>query len=311
MSATCSCPLVYVDAGIETFRKRLAETGATIIAATDAPTTAQRERVRVLVVGGVAPVARELVDSFPALHLIVAIASGYDGIDLAHAKARGIAVTSSIGANAADVADVAVGLLIAAVRGITRGDRLIRDGGWGARHVVPTRSVGALDIGIVGLGAIGRAIADRMVVFGCRIAWHGPRAKDSPFPYHSRLVDLAHASDVLILAAPATPATHWMINATVLDALGPTGFLINVGRGALVDEDALITALREGRIAGAGLDVFAIEPTPHERWRDVPNAVLTPHIAGVTREAFAAITARACENVRRGLAGELPDILIN
>jgi lactate dehydrogenase-like 2-hydroxyacid dehydrogenase len=154
-------------------------------------------------------------------------------------------------------------------------------------------------VGIVGLGAIGRATAERLVPFGCEIAWTGPRPKpDAPFAYNPGLLDLARWADALIVAAPLSPETKGMIDAEVLAALGPEGILVNVGRGPLVDEDALIDALRGGRLGAAALDVFEQEPTPAERWRDVPNTVLSPHTAGVTHESFIAMTRLAADHAK-------------
>ncbi|SCW66124.1 Lactate dehydrogenase [Sphingobium faniae] len=270
----------------------------------------QRARVRVLVTGGVDPLPRALVENLPALRLIVAVAAGHDGIDVDHARARGIAVTSSIGVNAPDVADLAVGSMIALVRGIITGDRLVRDGGWYPRRIVPSRSISALKVGIVGMGSIGQEISRRVAAFGCAVAWHGPRPKNVPWERAESLHALAEASDCLFLAAHLSADTRGMINSTILSALGPDAYLVNVGRGGLVDEDALLDALRAGRIGGAALDVFQEEPTPPERWRDVPNTILTPHLGGITRDAMQRVLERARQSVERGLAGEMPETVI-
>lgn len=296
--------LVYLDLELEGLEEALGVPAEQLVRVNDELEPERRERVKVLVTGGPTHLPTERVDSFPGVTTIVSIAAGHDGIDLDHARSRGIAVASAIGVNAPDVADLAVGSLIALVRGIVSGDRLVREGGWYPRRVVPTRSVGNLKVGVVGLGTIGEEIARRMVAFGCSIAWHGPRDKDVPWPRVADLCELAAACDVLFVAAPLSDATQHMVGAAVIDALGPRGYLVNVGRGPLIDEDALIAALREGRLGGAALDVFVDEPTPPERWRDVPNTVLTPHFGGVTHEAMRGVLTRAGENARSALAGE-------
>lgn len=306
MADNSAAPMVYMHLRLAGLDEVLDLPAEQRIAEGDPITAEQRARVRVLVTGGPLPLPTELVESFPDLRLIVSVAAGYDGVNVEHARARGIMVGSAIGVNAPDVADLAVGSLIALVRGIVEGDRVVRDGGWYPRRVVPTRSFGALKVGIAGLGTIGLAIAERIEAFGCSIAWHGPRPKAARWPRADSLLDLAVACDALFVAAHLSAETERMIDGAVLEALGPDGYLVNVGRGPLIDEDALIAALREGRLGGAALDVFATEPTPPERWRDVPNTVLTPHLGGVTHESLRGVFLRARDNVVRGLTGEEP-----
>jgi lactate dehydrogenase-like 2-hydroxyacid dehydrogenase len=244
--------------------------------------------------------------AFPALGAICCLGAGYDGVDLAGAKARGVAVANTPGANAEDVADVALGLLLSVARGVASGDRLIRAGAWTGLGAggPPPRAVSDLKVGIVGLGAIGVATAVRVAAFGCDIRWTGPRPKpDAPYPYEPDLSALAAWADVLILALRPDPGTEKMIDAGVLAALGPDGYVINVARGSVVDEDALIDALKAGRIAGAGLDVFETEPTPAARWADVPNVTLTPHIAGGTRASILRMVQMTVQNLDAHFAG--------
>lgn len=301
---TAGPPLVYLSIKLRGLEETLGLPEDQILRVGDDPSPEDRARVRVLVAAGAIRLPTELVDSFPNLAVIVSVAAGHDGIDLDHARARGIQVTSSVGANAPDVADLAVGSLIALVRGILAGDRLVREGGWRLMRVVPSRSIGALKVGIVGLGMIGQEIARRMEAFGCAVEWYGPRPKQAAWPRVETVEELAARSDALFVAAHLSAETQGMIDARVIAALGPEGFLVNVGRGPLVDEDALIAALHEGRLGGAALDVFVDEPTPSERWRDVPNTVLTPHLAGVTHEALHRVFLRTRDSVVRGLAGE-------
>jgi hydroxypyruvate reductase len=269
-------------------------------------------RVEIMVTGGIAPVTGEAMERFPALRLIVAIASGHDGIDLQAARARGITVTSSIGVNAPDVADLALGTFLCLVRRISADDRLLRAGGWFPRRAVQARSIGTMRAGILGLGSIGREVAMRLQAFGCQIGWWGPNPKESsPWLRSNSLTALFEASDVVFVCAHYSADTHHIVNAELLAKLGARGYLVNVSRGGLIDEDALIAALCEGTIAGAALDVFADEPTPAERWREVPNTVLTPHLGGITDAAMTRVMARARESVRRGLAGEDPEMIVS
>jgi hydroxypyruvate reductase len=245
------------------------------------------------------------VYDLPRLNLIACFGVGYDGIDLARAQARGIAITNCPNINHEDVADVAIGLILSCTRNIAAGDRVVRAGAWtGPVTFPPPRRLRGQKLGIVGLGAIGLALAARAQAFGLTVSWTGPRPKpDTPYPFVADLLTLARDSDILALTLRPDPGTHAMVNAAVLDALGPDGLLINVARGSVVDEDALIAALKSGRIGAAGLDVFAQEPTPAARWADVPNVTLTPHVAGATRESILESAALVLENLRCAFAG--------
>lgn len=240
------------------------------------------------------------------LGLIACVSVGYDGVDIPWCRAHGIAVTHAPSLNADDVADHAVGALIAVWRGLVEGDHRVRDGRWQARERLgPRRSLTRKRGGIVGLGGIGEATARRLEAFGMQIAWWGPHAKpDARWPRASSLLELARESDVLVVAARADAANHHMINQAVIEALGPRGCLVNVARGSVVDEDALIAALKDGRLGMAALDVFEQEPTPAARWKDVPNTVLTPHTAGATVESAPQMVAMCIENLRCFFHGE-------
>jgi lactate dehydrogenase-like 2-hydroxyacid dehydrogenase len=257
-----------------------------------------RPRVRAVLTNGVQRIGPQEMDLLPNLGLIVTVGAGFDGVDLPAAEARGIGLLTGSGVNADDVADHAVGLVLASTRRIVADDAYVRAGRWSPGELRTVRSVGSMAVGIVGLGHIGRAIAARLAVFRCRIAWTGPRPKpDAPFPYEPSLVELARASDILIVAAPLSPDTRRLIDAEVIEALGPRGLLVNVARGGVVDEDALIAALKAGRLGSAALDVFEQEPTPPGRWADAPNVVLTPHTAGVTEEVMATVYDLAARRV--------------
>lgn len=255
---------------------------------------AQRAQVRVILTSGVQTIDAAAIDMLPNLKAVVTVGAGYDGIDKHALEARDIKLLTGSGINAGDVADLAVGLFLAAARHLLPGDARVRQGLWRHAEIHPVRSVSARAVGIVGMGEIGRAIAARLAPMGCRIAWHGPSPKtEIAHPYVADLLDLARSSDSLIVAAALNPRSTGMISRPVIDTLGAGGLIVNVGRGGLVDEEALILALREGRLGGAGLDVFAKEPTPPDRWRDVPNIVLSPHRAGITHQSMEALWTTA------------------
>jgi lactate dehydrogenase-like 2-hydroxyacid dehydrogenase len=247
----------------------------------------------------------ELIDRMPKLGLIACFTVGYDGIDVAWAKARGIAVSHALNVNDEDVADHAIGLIVGHARAIVAGDRRLRTGGWHAREKPMTRSLGGQRLGIVGLGSIGVALAARAEAMRMKVAWWGPNPKpDAAWPRAESLVALAKDSDVLVVAARAHGGNVGLIAREVIEALGPQGLLVNVARGQLVDEEALIAALRDGRLGGAALDVYETEPTPAERWADVPNTTLTPHTGGATFEAVQQMAAMLMANLKAFFAGE-------
>jgi phosphoglycerate dehydrogenase-like enzyme len=195
--------------------------------------------------------------------------------------------------------------VLAAWRKIVHGDRELRAGAWAPSAKMVTASLGGRRLGIVGLGAIGAAIGRRAEAFGLETAWWGPREKpEAPWPRRDSLKALAEESDVLVVACKATPETAGLISREIVEAVGPGGLLVNVSRGQVVDEDAVIAALKSGALGMAALDVFVQEPTPPERWADVPNVVLTPHTAGATSAAVPKMVALTRENLRRFFAGE-------
>lgn len=266
---------------------------------------ARLAEAEVLVTAGEFRLDPAMLEQMRALRLIACFTVGYDGVDLAWARAKGVAVTHAGDANAEDVADHAIGLILAHRRRILVGDGQVRGGAWTADAKMLTRSVAGARIGIVGMGSIGIALARRAEVMRMPITWWGPRDKpELPWMRAAGLEALAAESDVMVVAAKATEDNQGMISAAILDALGPEGLLVNVARGQLVDEDALIAALREGRLGGAALDVFETEPTPAARWADVPNVVLTPHTGGATQEAVARMMQMLLANLAAHFAGE-------
>ncbi len=231
-----------------------------------------------------------LFDRLPALEIVANFGVGYDNVDAADAAARGIVVSNTPGVLDEEVADLAVGLLLATVRQIPQADRHLREGRWPAGPFPLSPTLRGRRIGIVGLGAIGKAVARRLEGFDVPIAYHGrSRQPDVHYDYHENVVALAAACDVLIAVVPGGATTRHMIDADVLAALGPDGILINVARGSVVDETALIAALQAGTILGAGLDVFEHEPDVPAALLPLPNVVLLPHIGSAsqrTREAM-------------------------
>ena len=228
---------------------------------------------------------KSMLDRMPALEVISSYSAGLDGIDVEAAQAKGIAVHNTSKVLAEDVADLAVALAISTTRGTVRGHDFVRDGAWENGGNFPLgRSLRSLKTGIVGLGHIGSAIARRLQAMGATVAYQGPRRKPENLDYFSTAVELADWADLLIVACPAMPETIGLVDQKVLDALGPDGFLVNISRGTIVDQAALITTLARGGIAGAGLDVFEKEPHVPLTLRNDPRVVLSPHMGSGTRE---------------------------
>jgi lactate dehydrogenase-like 2-hydroxyacid dehydrogenase len=268
----------------------------------------QREGVDALITIGAIPADGAFMDTFPGLKLICCFGSGYESIDVAAATARGIKVTNTVGANASTVADMAVALLLASVRHVVEGDDLIRAGKWRGGNVARllfSPSLTGRRIGILGLGAIGRKIAERLAAFETEIGYFNRSKKaDAPWRHFGSLIELAEWADILMVAHRADETNRHMVNAEVMKALGPEGQIVNISRGSAIDEDALIAALKSGAIAGAGLDVFEDEPNVRPELITLPNVVLTPHIGGGTREAFAAMSDAVLANVDAFFAGK-------
>lgn len=265
---------------------------------------AQRPDVRTIVHAGEAVLTPEFLATLPNLGLIACVSVGYDGVDVDWCRARGIEVTHAEGLNAEDVADHAIGLMLAAWRNIPSLDRTVREGRWRQEDRIGSQpSLGGRTLGVVGLGYIGAAVARRAEALRLQVRWWAPRLKNAPWPRSESLVELARASDILVVACRADASNRGLISAEVIEAVGPAGLIVNVARGQVIDEPALRDALKAGRLWRAALDVFAEEPTPAELWADIPNAVLTPHTAGSSNEAVPLMVAQAIDNVQRLLAG--------
>jgi lactate dehydrogenase-like 2-hydroxyacid dehydrogenase len=298
-------PLVVITARILTGLKgAVARAGFDVALAWELDDT-DRPRVRCLLHAGEVRLTPDVLQGFPNLGLIAVMTAGYEGVDVPWCLAHGLQVTYAGGVNADDVADHAMGLLLAGSRDMHEQDRAIREGRWRLEdRLLPQPSLTGRRLGIVGLGHIGKAIARRAEPFRLKVSWWGPRPKDAPWPRAESLLALAGDSDILMVACPGGPETEGLVSAEVIEALGPEGMLVNVARGSVVDEDALIAALRSGALRRAALDVFQEEPTPAARWADVPHTLLTPHRAGGTTEGVPNMVGLALENIRLFLAGE-------
>ena len=245
------------------------------------------------------------IAKLPKLKVIAHFGVGYDTVDVDAAKARGIPVTNTPDVLTEEVADLAMALLLATIRRVPQGDRYVREGKWLKGAMALTESLQGKTVGIVGMGRIGRAIAHRCAAFGVKLAYQGPNRKaDLAWPHHADPVALAKACDVLIVACPGGEATRGLVSRAVIEALGPKGFLVNIARGSVVDEPALIEALQHGRIAGAGLDVFADEPRVPPAFFALDNAVLLPHVGSATVETRKAMGDLQVENLRRHFSGQ-------
>lgn len=254
-----------------------------------------------------APIDGAEMNRFPALELIACLGVGYDHVDVAAAAARGVVVTHTPDVLSDEVADTAMGLMLNAVRRLHEADQFVRTGRWTNGSFPLTESLRGRTLGIAGLGRIGCAIAARAQAFGLKIVYHNRRPRsDVAYEYRSDLVDLARVSDILVAVMPGGPATRGVIGADVFTALGPNGYFINVGRGASVDEGALITALERGAIAGAGLDVFADEPRVPQALIGMAHVALAPHVGSATRSTRDAMSQLVVDNVAAYVRGEGP-----
>jgi lactate dehydrogenase-like 2-hydroxyacid dehydrogenase len=246
----------------------------------------------------------DLIRALPNLELIAVVGVGYDGVDVAAARERSVAVTNTPDVLTEDVADIALALMLNVSRELCRAHNYVIAGEWERGEYPLTRNLGGKTCGIVGLGRIGKAIARRALASRMRVAYHGrSRQSDVDFPYYPSVTVLAAASDFLVLSAPGGEATRNLVGAAVLNALGADGVFINVARGSLVDEPALISALRDRRIRAAGLDVFPAEPRVAAELRALTNVVLLPHVGSATEETRRAMGALAMDNLDAHFAG--------
>jgi hydroxypyruvate reductase len=262
-------------------------------------------RVRGVVTVGSIGLAPGRIESLPRLEIIGCFGTPRGTVDLAAANARGVVVTNTPDSITDAVADLAIGLVIAVMRRICETDRFVRAGKWLAGLPPMGTGLGAKTCGIIGLGAIGRAVARRAEACGMAVCYHGPREKPGvAYAYCASLEEMARRADCLVVACPLTPATRGLVNSRILEALGAGGFLVNVARGPVVDEAALIAALKNGRIAGAGLDVFWDEPRVPAALLRMENVVLVPHIGSSILEVREARGQKLLANLRAHFSGK-------
>ena len=265
----------------------------------DAVLAARKDEIVAVATGGTR-IDRAFLERLPAVRIVASFGVGYDQIDAATAAELGVVVTNTPGVLDDEVADTALGLLLMTVRELSQAERYLRSGQWQERPYPLTKAtLHGRRMGILGLGRIGQAIADRVTPFGVSVAYHNRRRKDVDFRYYPTLIEMARDVDILMIVIPGGDETRHLVDAEVLAALGPDGILINVARGSVVDEAALVEALRDGTILSAGLDVFENEPEVHPGLLELPNAVLLPHVGSAsipTRDAMGGLVVENLTN---------------
>lgn len=262
------------------------------------------DRIEAVVTDGHKGLSASQIARLPRLRLVASGSAGLEGIDRAALAARGIPLTNPAAALAEEVADVAMMLLLAGWKNLPALDAHVRSGAWARAEFPLGRSLRGRTLGILGLGTIGTAIARRAEASGLRVAYHSRHAKPVPYAFEPTLRGLAEQSDILMVVVPGGPETRGLVNHEILDALGPQGLLVNVARGSVVDEPALIDALEQGRLGAAALDVMWSEPHPDPRLTRLPNAILTPHIGSATQETRDAMSANVLANLAAFFAGQ-------
>ena len=266
--------------------------------------------IRGLVQGGGTVTPTTLLDALPKLEIISVFGVGYDGVPVEYCRARGVKVTNTPDVLTDDVADVAVGLIMMTGRGFVRLNRFVHAGGWLKRGPELTTKLGGRTVGILGLGRIGKAIAERVTAMGMQVAYTGRRPQDVPYRFIPDLTALAAASDFLVVACPGGAVTKNMVDADVLSALGKKGTIVNIARGSIIDEPALVKALAGGTIKAAGLDVFADEPNIPPALLAMDNVVLLPHVGSATHETRKAMGDLCKANLDAWFAGKpLPTLI--
>jgi hydroxypyruvate reductase len=270
--------------------------------------TADRlSKIRALVTAGGTPLKADAMEALPSLRAIICYGTGYDGVDLAAASKRGIAVGHSPAANAAAVADLAVTLMLAVTRRLVPADAFVRNGSWAASKPSPLLRAPPGNpgrrVGIYGMGEIGRKIAARMAAFETEVGYFSRTRHELPYRYFESLEALAEWCSVLMIAVRAGADTHHAVDAQILQRLGSDGYIVNIARGSVIDEAALVAALKDKVIAGAGLDVFEKEPRAPDELTGLPNVVLTPHIGGHTMDSHAAMQDCVIANLEAFFAG--------
>jgi hydroxypyruvate reductase len=271
-------------------------------------TAEQLEGIRAMITAGGTPLGGAMMDAMPKLAAIVCYGTGYDGVDLAAAAQRGIAVGHSPAANASAVADLAVTLMLAVTRRLLPADEYVRSGNWSAAKpsplMRPQPGNPGRRVGVYGMGEIGRKIASRVAAFETEVGYFSRNQHDVPYQYLPSLEALAEWCSVLMIAVRAGADTHHAVDANILRKLGKDGYVVNISRGSVIDQQALVAALTDKTIAGAGLDVFAKEPHAPDALTAFPNVVLTPHVGGHTIESHMAMQDCVIANLEAYFAGK-------
>ena len=261
-------------------------------------------QIQAVLTNGIVGLTAQEMQKMPRLELVCTVGAGYDRLDVDYAHAHGIVAANGAGTNADCVADQAMALLLGVVRHVVYLDRVCREGIWRTQVAMPT-NVSGKKMGIIGLGTIGMQIAKRALAFDMEISYHNRKQRqDVDFQFYDHVIDLAKWADYLVISAPGGAQTRHMVNAQVLEALGSKGFLVNVGRGEIVDTQALAYALRNKTIAGAGLDVYESEPEPPAELIGFDSLVITPHMAGWSPETILRSEERFIKNARCHFAGK-------
>jgi lactate dehydrogenase-like 2-hydroxyacid dehydrogenase len=265
-------------------------------------------RIRGLAAGsGHQRIDASIIDRLPSLEIVSSFGVGYDHVDAAHAGSRGVIVTNTPDVLNEEVADTTIGLLLNTLRQLPRAERYLRAGKWLEKPFPLTSTLRDRKIGILGYGRIGKAIARRLDAFGVEVVYHGrSRQEGAPHAHYPTLVEMARYVDVLIVIIPGGAETNNLVDATVLEALGPNGVLINVARGTVVDEKALIKALQDQTILSAGLDVFADEPRVPQELIDMDHVVLLPHVGSASVHTRNAMGQLVVDNLSAWFAGKGP-----
>ena len=274
----------------------------------DRLTPAVAEKIRGIAVTGLRPTGKPVLSRFPKLEIVSSFGVGYDHVDSAYAKEHGIVVTNTPDVLTEEVADTAIGLLISVLREFLKADRYLRSGLWTTQDY--PLSVGSLrdrKVGMVGMGRIGQAIARRLEAARVPVVYHSRNpAAGVSYQHYPNLIEMATAVDTLIVITPGGAATANMINADVMKALGPRGVIINVARGSVIDEPALIAALKSGTILAAGLDVFAKEPNVPDELKSMQNVVLLPHIGSASLVTRNAMDQLVVDDLKAWFSGKAP-----
>ena len=314
-STTASaCPVllintVFSDAHLQQMAQSLPSLELVYVpepAAAQAALQQYADRIQVVLTIGAIGLSAAQMDALPALQLVCALGAGYEKVDVAHARSRGIVTANGAGTNDSCVADHTLALVLASVRQLPFYDQQLRAGVWRTALPLPAGITGKR-LGVLGLGTIGRKIALRAQAFEMEVGYHNRSPKaDAPLVYFDSLLALADWADVLVVATPGGAGTHHLVDAVVLRALGPQGHVVNIARGSVIDTVALADALRSGALGFAALDVYESEPQPPQALLDLPNVLLTPHVAGWSPESVQATVDRFIANAQAHLAGRPP-----